>query len=204
MTNPARNEIVLVHGIFTVRLMPSLRAATILERLHDGFATLFRHIEDFNTATIREIIRVSATDHAAADAYLRAIANAPLRSLIASTHRQIIDLCTGLIPTPPETAHRPKTDDRPLPWPEVYKRLYMIATGWLGWPPATAWAATPDEIALAFDGLTEKLKAIHGGADQETTTTTHEQRAANEAAGLDPELDRAGLHELKAELGMGF
>ena len=201
---PAYDAITLSHGGNTVRLRPSLRAATHLERLHDGFESLFNRVESFDTATIREIIRVSANDQNDADAFLTATANAPLHTLLA-TQNQIISLCTGLIPTPPEPEQPIKAHGKPMPWPEVFARLYKIATGWLGWTPSTAWKATPDEIAQAFEGLTEKLKAIHGSADEDDQTQgpSEEQRAENIAAGLDPEFDRAGLRNLKAKLAGG-
>jgi len=200
---PAYDAITLSHGGNTVRLRPSLRAATHLERLHDGFESLFNRVESFDTATIREIIRVSATDQNDADAFLTATANAPLHTLLA-TQNQIISLCTGLIPTAPEQ-EQTKPEGKPMPWSEVYSRLYKIATGWLGWTPSTAWNATPDEITQAFEGLTEKLKAVHGSADEDQNTNepSEEQRAENIAAGLDPEFDRAGLRNLKAKLAGG-
>ncbi|WP_127559073.1 hypothetical protein [Nioella ostreopsis] len=202
-TRLANDVITLTHGGNTVRLRPSLRAATHLERLHDGFEALFNRVDAFDTSTIREIIWVSATDREDADAYLSAVTNAPLRTLHA-TRNQIITLCTSLIPTAPDQ-EQSKPEGKPMPWAEVYARLYKIATGWLGWTPNTAWAATPDEIAHAFDGLTEKLRAIHGSADEDEANTgpDEEQRAANEAAGLDPDFDRDGLHKLKAQLAGG-
>lgn len=40
--------------------------------------------------------------------------------------------------------------------------LYKAATGWLGWSPAAALAATLPEIHLAYEGRIDLLGAIFG------------------------------------------
>jgi hypothetical protein len=45
--------------------------------------------------------------------------------------------------------------------------LFEIATGWLGWSPAEAYAATIAEIRLAHRGRISLLKAIFGGKSDE-------------------------------------
>ena len=73
-----------------------------------------------------------------------------------------------------------------------------MATGWLGWSPDTAWNATLPEIINAFEGHTDKLKALCGGDDEEQNQgNTEEQRQANIDAGYDPEFDRAGYAALR-------
>lgn len=203
-TLPAYDVITLSHGGNTVRLRPSLRAATHLERLHDGFENLFKRVDQFDSATIKAIITTAATDDKAAEDLLKSAESLPLRGFISATHAPVIALCAALIPAPSDDDQKPATPGKPIAWSTLYKQLFQIATGWLHWTPDAAWNATPSEITQAFAGHMIMLKAIHGAPDDQdndTTTMTPEQRAENEAAGLDPEFDRQGLHALKARHG---
>lgn len=200
---PAYQDIALAYGGFAVCLRPSLRAATYLERLQDGFANLFKRVDEFDTATIRAINSTAATDQAAATALLQATSGATLQSFATAAQGPVTALCRALIPAPDDqAAPRKATTAKPMPWSAVYRELYRVATGWLQWPPETAWNATPAEITDAFDGLLAKLKAIHGAPDDPDNNTgaTNDQSAANIALGLDPEFDRAGLHMLKSKV----
>lgn len=202
MALAAAHGITLAHGGFTVRLRPTLRAAAILERLHDGYATLFKKLGNFDTATVKAVIEVSATDKKAAAAFLAHAATLPLKTYSETTMGPLYALCNGLIPTPPKSTGKPARSN-PMPWAEVYADLFRTATGWLGWPPDMAWNTTPDEITEAFTGHLAKLKAIHGEADGETRDTTPDERESNLAAGLDPDFDRNGLRALKARHTQG-
>lgn len=203
MALAAAHGITLAHGGNTVRLRPSLRTAMTLERLHGGFAGLFRRLRDFDTATITTVIEVAATDERQASALLGTIANAPLKGFSQAAQAPLAALCEALMPMPPEPSRNSSSKGKPMPWAEVYRELYRTSTGWLGWPPEAAWNATPDEITEAFNGHLAKLKAIHGAADDDTDSTTPEQRDNNLAAGLDPDFDREGLRALKAKLTPG-
>jgi len=44
------------------------------------------------------------------------------------------------------------------------------------------------------------LKAIYGSSEDKPEALTPERRAEIEAAGMDPEFDRAGLQRLKSKL----
>lgn len=195
------DEFELSHGGVTVRLRASLRAALRLERLHDGFPGLLHKLDQFDTATIRAVIRIAATDPKDAAALLAAVRTLPLRPFHHACAGPVLALCASfLAPVHPDTGSAPAPSDKAKarPWAEVFAELYQIATGWLGWPPSEAWQATPAEIAQAFEGHIGKLKAIHGAADDTDTPARDGQHAANLAAGLDPEFDRTGLHALKA------
>ncbi len=205
MTMPHAPDIILVYDDNAVDLRPSLRAATYLERLHDGFPALLRRVQGFDLSTIRTIIETAATDRAAADSFLATIKNAPLAKVREAVTAQAFALLTALMMPSgksPKTAEK-ETAAKPVAWSDLFADLYKIATGWLGWTPAQAWAATLTEIASAFDGLVEKLKAIHGTGDAETAETpimTSEQQQANIDAGLDPDFDRAALNKLKQKI----
>ncbi|WP_265519497.1 hypothetical protein [Nitratireductor luteus] len=200
----ANDEITLALGVSTVRLRPSLRAASYLERLHDGFAGLFRRVADFHLGTVRAIIMTAATDRHEASAFLARLDATPLKIVADTIAAPILTLVASFIPAPDDTA---KTDPtaKPMPWPEVYRELYRTATGWLGWTPETAWNATPTEINEAFAGHMAKLKAIHGspegdGEDKQSAPYTPEQLRQIDAQASDPAFDRGGLRALKAKI----
>lgn len=197
------DEFELSHGGITVRLRASLRAALRLERLHDGFPALLHKLDEFDTRTIRAVIRIAATDQKDAAALLAAVRALPLRPFHHACAGPVLALCASfLAPVHHDTGNAPAEtgNAKAHPWAEVFAEMYRIATGWLGWTPAEAWQATPAEIAQAFEGHIGKLKAIHGATDETDTPASAEQQAANRAAGLDPDFDRTGLHALKAAL----
>jgi len=205
MTFAAAPEIVLAHGGNTVRLRPTLRAAVTLERLHEGgFPALFRKVSELDTTTIGLVITCASTDSGAARAYLKSLGERPLRDCLPALQGPLLTLCLNLIPTPDETDDTPelspKPHDKPTGWPDAFKRLYGFATGWLGWTPETAWNSTPTEITDAFQAHCDKLRSIHGAAeDDDTTSSTTDTRNVAEIIqnGSDPTLDRAGLHALQ-------
>lgn len=77
-----QGEFLMAHGGITVRHRPSLRTATWLERLDDGFPALFQKISTFNTATIRAVIVKTATDRQAAERLLDAMTDLPVQTFI--------------------------------------------------------------------------------------------------------------------------
>ncbi len=200
MTFRSAYDIPLSYGGDTVWLRPSLLAATRLEALHNGFPALLTKVQQHDTATISELITYSATDCTAAHHLMRSMRDKPLRELQEATLGPALALITAFMtPFPDED----KADTKPaktMPWGDVFADLFKLATGWLGWPPEAAWNATMPEILIAIEGHAERLKVIHGSADEEPESTlSPEQRQANIDAGLDPEFDRAGLHGLKGK-----
>lgn len=101
--------------------------------------------------------------------------------------------------TPATDAKAKAGTGKAMTWPQIYAALYDRATGWLHWTPQATWKATPTEIDRAYWAHIEQLKAIHGSGDNDEKEPNPEQVARNEAAGLDPEFDRAGLHALKGK-----
>lgn len=195
-TQLAYDAIALEYGGNAVFLRPSLRAAIHLERLHGGFPELLRKIEEFDTLTIWHVITASAGRTDTNDLFAYA-ATQPLSDFAQAAQASCFELVAALFPKAPEVETTSPTNTDPMPWSEVFHELYKVATGWLHWTPDTAWNATPQEIADAFDGHMTMLKAIHGAAEDKDTGPTPDQRAENTALGLDPEFDRAGLAALK-------
>jgi len=200
-TRPAY-DVALPYGDHTVWLRPSLRAATVLERMHGGFVPLLLKVQQGHTGTLREIVQNSATDRAAGQRFLHALKGATLKDVQETLTEPAFALITALmIPDTDQGEAAKAPSGKPVKWADLYADLYKIATGWLGWPPATAWAATLPEILSAFDGHIEQLKAVHGTAEDDQTETpgmSADQRQSNIDAGLDPEFDREGLRALKA------
>lgn len=137
----------------------------------------------------------TATDRTQLDAYLAAIADRPLKPFRDDTQAKVFAVCAALIPAP-TSDHTANTaaPAAPMSWPMLYARLFQIATGWLQWPPETAWNATPTEIAQAYEALVEKLKAIHGSGTDATDPTP-------KAPDPDAKFDREAFEELRASIG---
>lgn len=175
-------DIVVTIGLRPVRLHPSLRAATLLERKFGGFDKLLAQIADGRLSAMVEVVSASSDR---AD-ILAALAGVPLitilPTLIAQTSKHVLALA-GFNYDAPKSAN---TTGKRITFAEHHESLFRIATGWLGWSPKQAWDASPAEILAAYQGHLEKLRAIHGGAEPEATTPNN------------AELDRAGLGRLKA------
>lgn len=202
MTFRPAYDVPLVYGGNTVWLRPSLRAALRLEALHNGFPALLTKLQQHDTTTLRTIITNAATDQNAAQTLLHSMAGKPLRGIQSATLGPALALVTALMMPPTPEAEPTSTTAKPIAWADLYADLFKMATGWLQWTPDTAWNATLPDILHAFDGHMDRLKAIHGSADDDpdNTNLSEDQKQANVAAGLDPEFDRAGLRALK---GMG-
>jgi hypothetical protein len=195
------DEFTLSHGGNTVRLRASLRAAIRLERLHDGFAPLLLKITEFDTVTVRAVILTAATDQRAGEAFLGHMSAKPMSLLQEVTLGPLVSLCAAFLPDEQEdTGKTASTPIKRMTWAETYAELFRMGTGWLGWTPAATWHATPYEIIEAVAGHVAKLKALNGSSDPDQEDPTNEgQCAANIAAGLDPDFDRAGLHAMKSK-----
>ncbi|WP_152563400.1 hypothetical protein [Ruegeria halocynthiae] len=178
-------------------LRPSLRAAMHLERLHGGFPELLRKLEEFDTLTVWQIITAGA-GKTATDALFGYVAKQPLSGFANAALMPLFEFVTALFPTSADDGETKSTSTNPLPWADLFKQLYGYATGWLNWPPETAWNATPQEITDAFEAHMSKLMAIHGAPEENQQGPTEEQRQENVRNNLDPEFDRAGLDSLRA------
>ncbi|NVO55101.1 hypothetical protein HW561_04760 [Rhodobacteraceae bacterium B1Z28] len=190
-------EIALEHGGHTVFLRPSLRAAMHLERLHGGFPELLRKLEEFDTFTVWHVITAGA-GKAATDALFGYVATQPLSGFFNAAYTALFEFYKTLTLQTAETDRQPLNNADPRPWADLFKDLYCWATGCLHWSPETAWNATPQEIADAFEIHMKMLMAIHGTPEEDHDGPTEEQRQENIQNNLDPEFDRAGLDSLRA------
>lgn len=193
----AYQEVELEFGGVAVFLRPSLRAAMRLECLHDGFPKLMQKIAEFDTQTVKAVLEAAA-GRSETQNLLNVASGHPLSQFAVISQASLFKLVDALMPG--STGKQASEDANPMPWSEVYRELFKAATGVLGWPPETAWNATPQEIVDAFEAHMEMLTAIHGGPAEETGVS-EEQRQQNLALGLDPEFDREGLSRLRAIAG---
>lgn len=208
----AYEETVISFSRGDITLRPTLRAACALERLHDGFPSLLKHIEQFHLSTVREIIMQAASTRQEAIAFLSILEKQPLRVVKEITVAPLMGLCLGLIPqyeepTQDKKPAKPAKPAKPVTMQDVYAELFAAGTGLLGWTPAETWNATPTEIAKAARGrnryLADILKAIFGAPDDDKPKIdpyTDEQLSQIEKEGTDPNFDRAALADLKASL----
>ena len=198
---PAYEEITLSHGGNTVRLRPSLRAATILEDKF-GLAAIDKGLAELDLTIVSEIILTASSPQDAA-AFLRSeAAGRPLSPFFEAVIEPLCDLVAMFIPAPVKQSQL-STGER-MTFADMFAALYDTATGFLEWSPERAWSATPTEINRAYEAHMSKLKAIYGSSEDKDKPSrkahNSEQAARNEAAGLDPEFDRAGLQALKMKI----
>ncbi|MBX5048119.1 hypothetical protein [Rhizobium lentis] len=198
---PAYEEVTITHGGSTVALRPTLRAAATLEARH-GFPALFRAFDDLNLTIISDVILTASRSGHDAAAFLSSLSGKPLFPFFMAVRQPLADLVTMFMPAPDPKAQPSTGTGKPMPWFEVFATLYDSATGWLDWTPETTWNATPTEITRAMSAHFDRL--VNTGVlvrDKATVKAPDlEQAARNEAIGLDPEFDRAGLRALKAKI----
>ena len=202
----AYEEVRIAHGGSTVTLRPTLRAAATLEARY-GFPALFRALDDLSFTIISDIILTVADCRDDAAAFLCSeAAGRPLFPFFMAVRQPLGELISMFMPAPDPKAKPSTGSGKPTPWADAYADMYAGATGWLGWTPETAWNSTPTEITRAMSAHFDRLVTtgiLVRSDKQDVKTADPEQAARNEAEGLDPEFDRAGLRALKAKIAGG-
>lgn len=164
----AADDIVIKHGSDAVRLRPSLRAAMRLERAY-GLSMVLHGVITCNFGIICRIIVEGATDRSAVEPVMNGLVRKRGIEAVLDLQEPLITFLKAAYGVEPDQQRA--ADDRQTGKPrtadQALSDLFEIATGWLGWPPDQAYAATPAEILAAQRGLIAKLKAIHGSADEE-------------------------------------
>ncbi|WP_020187107.1 hypothetical protein [Methylopila sp. 73B] len=176
MTLAARDITVEIGG-GSIRLRPTLRAATRLEREHGlqklgallaqgsisaTAAILAEHVDTVPAVTVHDAMRL------APDLLLHLT--------------QLADL--GEQPT-----GKGKPTGKPIALVDLHHQLFGLGTGVLGWTPAETYAASPAEILAAYNVRRKLLATLFGGATDNTDA----------AADLPtPEERKAGIEALRA------
>ena len=180
----AVDDIALEVGIGrTLHLRPSLRAAFRLEKQY-GFQRLFLGVQEGHLGVIIDVIAEGAS--ATSKQVLALLHGRPLALLLSRLVEPLFRFLCKLAGIEPD-AEESAVEGKRVSYADHYSTLYAIATGWLGWSPSEAWAATPDEIMVAYKGRSDMLRAIFGGADEPVTEKPDEAQ-----------LDREGLARLKS------
>lgn len=183
-------------------LRPSLRATTRLVRRH-GLPALYVAVQDFNVTVIADMLREAGIRPALLLAEIAAIGLGKVRFRLTGPLTQFVLAVAGIDPDD-TTPSKPATG-KPMTLEQFHTQLFETATGGLGWAPEEAWNATTAEIVAAYKGQTAHLirtgMLVEQKADQTANHYSPERLAEIEAAGQDPEFDRAGLMKLKALLG---
>jgi hypothetical protein len=174
-----------VERAFGVRLSPSLRAATLLERRY-GFQTMLDACADGRMSVIADIVEASSD----CSDFLATLRGTPLIEVLPKLVEQLPSHILTLAGVDPNSDNTQQSSGETMPFADYYARLFRLGTGWLGWSPEATWNATPKEITEAYSGHLEMLRAIYGTseADDQPHPTQPPERA---------KLDRAGLHAIK-------
>ena len=199
---PAYEQVTIAHDGNTVALRPTLRAAATLEARY-GFPALDRALNDLNFTIISHIILSCAITRQDAAAFLTSHPERPLFPFFMAVRQPLAELISMFMPAFDPKAKPSTGSGKPMPWADAYADMYAGATGWLGWTPETAWNSTPTEISRAMSAHFDRLVTtgvLTRTEKQDAKAADPEQAARNEAAGLDPEFDRAGLQALKMKI----
>jgi hypothetical protein len=176
-----------------ITLRPTLRAAMRLERRFDGFNNLLRGIAEQNISAMAEIIRETSRDAWRLIGFLEAHADTPLCVRITPLTEPLLSLTLALAGLDPEDVGKEgdnvKASDR-VSFAEHHKRLFKLATGWLGWTPEQTWNATPAEIRAAYEGRLDMLKAIFGDGKDRGQEKTPKRSGAEFVAFLSGKVKR--------------
>ncbi|RCW85433.1 phage tail assembly chaperone [Phyllobacterium bourgognense] len=190
--------IILTNDNRRIELRPSLRAAYILHEKH-RLENLWKGVLDGNFTIISDIVAHGADDPVAARALLNdKLASEGIGALVAISDDLLtfINLSFGLnyqTATAPSRSTVSKSGKNQT-YQESFNELFGYATGWLGWTPETAWNSTPAEIRIAFDAHVEKLRAIHGSTEKQSSTYDPLEEVS-------PEDVSAGIAKLRAKHG---
>ncbi|MHB2165733.1 hypothetical protein [Alsobacter sp. R-9] len=165
----AAETVTISLGDEVLHLRPTLRAATRLHRAHGSFDVVLRGIAEGNTTILVSVLREAGNAPAAA-AWLSSLDRVPLASLVGTLQAPLLSVVLAMAGIEEGALSlADDEDDEPTEAPDFnahFLRLYRIATGWLGWPPAQAWDSTPIEIVEAYKGRIELLNSIFGTGDQ--------------------------------------
>lgn len=184
----AADDIVLQIDGEALRLRPSLRAAVRLERRFGGFHGLLKAIgEGSVSALVALAVECGEPRH---EALILAPSNESWSARLSRLAPQLAQLVFALADVDPDQADRPRIErpgtTRNISLAKALEELFSVATGVLGWSPATAWSATPAEIKAALTAHVRMLRAQNGAPDPDDEDP------------FSAELDSAGLAELAA------
>ncbi|ODN68848.1 hypothetical protein [Methylobrevis pamukkalensis] len=151
-------------GSFTVyagsqiaRLAPTLGFALFVEERPGGAPALLAELRDGQITAVLDVI-----DH-----FDDVIGRRFSASDLAEIGPRVIDLVLGIFTADDgEAPATGKGGGATVTHAEHLAWSFRAATGWLGWTPAEAYAATIPEIRQAYRGRVDMLGAIFGGGEE--------------------------------------
>lgn len=207
MTTQPASETTLEGNGHAVTLRASLRAGVAIENMPGGFPEVWDQISRLSYTAIRGVILAAVTDRQEAQRFLSATASKPLASFLSDAQAACLAVLASYFTEPAEAAQSRATTAEAMPLRIYFQSLYDYATGWLGWPPADTWAASPAEIETAFAAhvdrlvkLTPGLSSKDGDQSKGGTVTAYsaEQLREIDEQGYDPAFDRGAFAAFKA------
>lgn len=203
----AFDPIELKHGSDTVQLRPCLLAGLLTAQRYTVMQ-LLEHFEQTNITVLRYLIALGCDDYQRTDAFMAAVSKDGLVNFRAFTPAlaEFITISLGLDYEPKEkTPANSAVPGKPRTLDENLTDLFEFATGWLGWTPGAAWAATPAEILVARNGRYAMLRAIHGDGSETPDKAPTAYSAADlkrvDELGHDPAFERDKLRALNLKAG---
>ena len=185
MTRLANERINITLDGHAVEMVPTLRAALRLARRYGTYGALIAKIMEGQVEAIADTISEGADFPTALPVILADIERRGVLSVVSLLKAPLVDFVVSLAgPTPRDDGKaQAKTSGPSLTFDAFHEQLFQIATGWLAWTPAEAWAATPAEIIAARDGRIAMLKMIFGSAEGTgENQTPHDQLSLDEQA----------------------
>lgn len=130
----APDTIAISTGLELVELRPSLRAATRIARRYDGFAAVIDAIVDGNLTVMADLIREGSEGAAGLADLIEDIGHDGLGLTLAQLTQPLTRFVMELVGFDPDAETDPHPTGEPIPFAVYFRRLFQIATGWLGWP----------------------------------------------------------------------
>lgn len=145
-----------------IALRPSLRNALTLARLPGSFPALLHQVQEGSLTAAVKILKPHWQGTFASAQIFEALdrLEGPLTEYVIA--------CTGIDDSTKDGGKAQSKNVERIGFEEHLERLFMVATGWLGWTPDEAFEATPREIMLAYQGRIDLLQAIFGGSDSKS------------------------------------
>lgn len=161
------DEITFTLNHETIVLRASLRAAIRLERQFGGFQKIANGIQAGNLSVMGAVVREGSVTKTNLADFLDSGGALSVKVILEDLPAPLMKYVMSLAGVDPDAPAQPAQSGEAMPFREFYKRLYSIATGWLGWHPDVALDATPVEILEAQKGRVELLGAIFGSGKED-------------------------------------
>lgn len=144
-------------------IIPDSPGASVVK--HGDLASLVAKLAETSVVAIADVIRECSASRSDLVALLEQ-GETPIGISLQDIAPRLMPLVPGFAGVDPndKPAHTETGDTIPLA--EHLVKLFGLATGAIGWPPETAWQATPAEITAAYMGRVDLLAVIFGGSSE--------------------------------------